>query len=414
MSADNIQISESALSAADEDRFHRFSLISWWDQQKLRNAKVLVVGAGALGNEIVKNLAMLGIGNLLIADMDVIENSNLSRSILYRQKDNGRPKSLVAAAAAKEIYPDLIVHHFNGNVVYDLGVGVFRWADVVIGGLDNREARLSINRNCWKCSKPWIDGAIQQIDGVARVFIPETHPLGQPTAPCYECTMSQTDWKLLQLRRSCNLLSKSEMEAGKTPTTPTISSIIAGVQCQEAVKILHGMETIAGKGWVFNGLTADSYLTEFQRKQDCYSHDSLDQIVPMDWSAQQTTVAEALAEARHRLGPSAELELARDVLEKLVCPNCHREENLFASLGKVKSAMANCPHCPDVRREVVTFYKIRGNESFLDKTLAQIGVPPLDILIARTADRAIGLELSADADAVLGPLAAKSAELEWA
>ena len=222
MSADNIQISESALSAADEDRFHRFSLISWWDQQKLRNAKVLVVGAGALGNEIVKNLAMLGIGNLLIADMDVIENSNLSRSVLYRQKDNGRPKSLVAAEAAKEIYPDLLVHHFNGNVVYDLGVGVFRWADIIIGGLDNREARLSINRNCWKCSKPWIDGAIQQIDGVARVFIPETHPLGQPTAPCYECTMSQTDWKLLQLRRSCNLLSKSEMEAGKTPTTPTI------------------------------------------------------------------------------------------------------------------------------------------------------------------------------------------------
>ena len=412
--ADNIQISQSALSAADEDRFHRFTLISWWDQQKLRNAKVLVVGAGALGNEIVKNLAMLGIGNLLIADMDVIENSNLSRSVLYRQKDNGRPKSLVAAAAAKEIYPDLLVHHFNGNVVYDLGVGVFRWADVIIGGLDNREARLSINRNCWKCSKPWIDGAIQQIDGVARVFIPETHPLGRPTAPCYECTMSQTDWKLLQLRRSCNLLSKSEMEAGKTPTTPTISSIIAGVQCQEAVKILHGMESISGKGWVFNGLTADSYLTEFQRKQDCYSHDSLDQIVPMDWSAQQTIVAEALAEARRRLGPSAELELARDVLEKLVCPNCHREETLFTSLGKVKSAMANCPHCPGARREVVTFYKIRGNESFQSKTLAQIGIPPLDILIARTADRAIGLELSADADAVLGPLAAKSAELEWA
>jgi molybdopterin/thiamine biosynthesis adenylyltransferase len=414
MCADNISISEAALSAADDDRFHRFSLIGWWNQQKLRNAKVLVVGAGALGNEIVKNLALLGIGNILIADMDTIENSNLSRSVLYRQSDNGQPKSAVAAAAAKEIYPDLNVYHFNGNVVYDLGIGVFRWADVVIGGLDNREARLSINRNCWKCIKPWIDGAIQQIDGVARVFIPETHPLGVPSAPCYECTMSQTDWKLLQLRRSCNLLSKSEMEAGKTPTTPTISSIIAGVQCQEAVKILHGMETIAGKGWVFNGLTADSYLTEFQRKQDCYSHDSLEQIVPMDWSAHGTSVDEALAEARRRLGPAAELELARDVLEKLICPSCHREQIMFASLGKVKAEMANCPHCTGVRRDVTTFYKIRGNESFLGKTLAEIGVPPLDILIARTADRAIGLELSADSDAVLGSLAGRSAELEWA
>jgi molybdopterin/thiamine biosynthesis adenylyltransferase len=411
-----ISISSTALTDADNDRFHRFRLISWWDQEKLARARVLVVGAGALGNEIIKNLALLGIGNILIADMDRIENSNLSRSVLYRKEDNGQFKADIAARGAKEIYPDIHAHAFNGNVVYDLGLGAFRWADVIIGGLDNREARLSINRNCWRCNKPWVDGAIQTIDGTARVFVPENHPLGKPDAPCYECTMSQTDWKLLQLRRSCNLLSKSEMETGKTPTTPTISSVIAGVQCQEAVKILHGMDTFSGQGWVFNGLTADSYLTQFQRKETCYSHDTLDEIVPMDWSAGSTTVNDALAEARRRLGPTAELEFARDVLEKLVCPKCHREQTLFASLGKVKADQANCPDCPGVRREVVTFYKVRGNEAFLDRPLAEIGVPAFDILIARAGERAIGLELSADAPVVLGPLAAEpanAAELEW-
>ena len=411
--SDTLHISAEALTAADDDRFHRFKLITWWDQQKLRDAKVLVVGAGALGNEIVKNLSLLGIGNILIADLDRIENSNLSRSVLYRKEDNGSYKASTAAAAAKEIYPNLNVHFFNGNVVYDLGLGVFNWADVVIGGLDNREARLSINRNCWKANKPWVDGAIQQIDGAARVFVPESHALGQPDAACYECTMSETDWKLLQLRRSCNLLSKSEMETGKTPTTPTISSIIAGVQCQEAVKILHGMETIAGKGWVFSGLSTDSYITEYQKKESCYSHDTLEQINPMEWSANSTTVGEALAHARRLLGDNAELELARDVLEKMVCPNCKAEESLFVSLGQVKNDKANCPNC-GARRDVVTFYKIRGTESFLDKTLSQIGVPPFDVLIARTADRAIGLELSNDAAEVLGPLyIAADAELEW-
>jgi adenylyltransferase/sulfurtransferase len=216
--------------------------------------------------------------------------------------------------------------------------------------------------------------------------------------------MSQTDWKLLQLRRSCNLLSKSEMETGKTPTTPTISSIIAGVQCQEAVKILHGMETIAGKGWVFSGLSTDSYLTEYQKKEDCFSHDPLERIIAMPWSAARTTAAEALAEAKKLLGPEAELELARDVLEKMVCPNCRAEELLFVSLGQVKSDKAACPKCKAAKREVVTFYKIRGTESFLNRTLAQLGVPPFDILIARSADRAIGLELSNDAALVLGPL----------
>lgn len=393
--------------AARDDRFHRFKLIGWWDQARLARARVLVIGAGALGNEIIKNLSLLGVGNILIADMDKIENSNLSRSVLYRAGDNGSYKATIAAEAAREIYPDVKVHAFVGNIVHDLGLGVFRWADVVIGGLDNREARLSINRNCWKVNRPWIDGAIEAIDGSCRVFVPD--------GACYECTMSAMDWKLLNQRRSCNLLSRPEMEGGKTPTTPTVSSIIAGVQCQEAVKLLHGMETFAGGAWVFNGVTADSYITKFQKNDDCYSHDTLEEVIPLDGTADSLTAATILHEARERLGPGATLALAREVLAKLVCPQCKREEKLFASLGKVAAAKALCPHCKDMRREVVTFHQIRGNEDFLDKSLAEIGTPPFDILIARdaTGARAIGFELSGDASAVLGILAQEE-ELELA
>jgi molybdopterin/thiamine biosynthesis adenylyltransferase len=390
---------------ATTDRFHRFKLIGWWDQARLARARVLVIGAGALGNEIIKNLSLLGIGNVFIADMDRVENSNLSRSVLYRESDNGSFKATAAAAAARDIYPAIKTHAFNGNIVHDLGLGVFRWADVIIGGLDNREARLAINRACWKVNKPWIDGAIEAIDGSARVFIPD--------GACYECTMSATDWKLLNQRRSCNLLSRPEMEAGKTPTTPTVSSIIAGVQCQEAVKLLHGMQTISGAAWVFNGVTADSYTTQFQRKDDCYSHDILESVIPLDGGVENTTVRAVLDEACAYLGEGATLELAREVLEKLVCPKCKREEQIFASLGKVKADLALCPHCQDTRREVVTFNTVRGTEQFLDFPLAQIGVPPFDILIARDASgtRAVGYELAGDASLVLGPLAEDELEL---
>ena len=383
-----------------DGRFDRFKLIGWWDQQRLASARVLVIGAGALGNEIIKNLALLGVGNLLIADMDRVENSNLSRSVLYREADNGSMKATVAAQAAREIYPDVKAHAFNGNIVHDLGLGAFRWADVVLGGLDNREARLAINRNCYRVNRPFIDGAIESIDGSARVFVPD--------GPCYECTMSAQDWKLLQMRRSCNLLSRPEMEGGKTPTTPTVSSIIAGVQCQEAVKLLHGMQTMAGKAWVFSGVSGDSYTTEFQRKDDCYSHDALDQIIPLDETAESITPRQLLELARQKLGPKAKLELAREVLEKLVCPKCKTEEQVFASLGKVKAEKAFCPKCENVRREVVTFFQIRGDESFLDKSLGSIGVPSFDIVIARNDQLSIGFELAGDADAVLGPLAANA------
>jgi adenylyltransferase/sulfurtransferase len=396
-----LRISQEEASAGGkaDDRFDRLRLIQWWDQKKLARAKVLVIGAGALGNEIVKNLALLGVGNVLIVDMDRVENSNLSRSVLYREGDNGTHKASAAALAATDIYPQINAHPLNVNAVYDLGMGVYRWADLVLGGLDNREARLSINRNCIRTGRPWIDGAIEQIQGTARVFTPD--------GPCYECTMSETDWRLLQNRRSCNLLTRPEMQGGKTPTTPTISSIIAGVQCQEAVKLIHGLPTIAGKGWVFDGLSTEAYQIEFQRKPNCYSHEPLDEIIALDAGIHDLTVADLLAEARRRLGPQTELELARDVLEKLVCPQCLQAQEMFQSLGKVSADQAWCPSCTNVRREVVTFYKIRGNEPFLDRTPAAIGVPPLDILIARnpaTPERTIGLELSCDAQSVLGPL----------
>src|SRR5688572_19131547 len=104
-----------------EDRFSRFKLIGWWDQERLAKARVVVIGAGALGNEIVKNLALLGVGNVFIADLDRIELSNLSRSVLFRAADCGRSKAEVAAERARELFPEMNVQEFSGNIVYDLG-----------------------------------------------------------------------------------------------------------------------------------------------------------------------------------------------------------------------------------------------------------------------------------------------------
>ena len=79
----------------------------------------------------------------------------------------------VAARRAVEIYPGMRVQPFHGNVVYDLGLGVFRWADVVLGGLDNREARLAINRACWKTNRPWISRHLRS----QKLQLKRLHPL---------------------------------------------------------------------------------------------------------------------------------------------------------------------------------------------------------------------------------------------
>lgn len=381
----------------DEHRFSRFSLISWWDQERLRRAKLLVIGAGAIGNELIKNFALLGIGRLFVADLDLVEESNLSRSVLFRLADRGKPKVDAAARAAREIFPEMLVCPWRGNVVHDLGLGVFRWADAIVCGLDNREARVAANTFAARAGRVWVDGAIERLGGVARVFDPAT-------GPCYECTMNEEDWRQLEARRSCALLTREQMEEGKVPTTPTTASVIAGIQCQEVVKYLHGLETMMGQGFVFDGLTHQSYLVAYSRDPDCTAHDPLPTIVELDRSAANTTPAELLELARHDLGGQAALYLGRDMISALDCPACAKSEPLFASLGRVTEAEGRCPSCSAMRTP--RFYStIRGDETFAANTLSSLGVPAFDVIVAQAGQKLIAYELSADRQTVLGPLA---------
>ncbi len=383
-------------SEEQHDRFSRFRLINWWEQERLRQAKVLVAGAGALGNEILKNLALLGVGKILIVDLDDVENSNLSRSVLFREKDEGKSKAEAAAGALREIYPDSSVRWIKGDIIHDLGLGIFEWADLVIAGLDNREARLAINRSCWRTGRPWIDGAIEQLSGVARVFVP-------PGGACYECTMGETDWELIAQRKSCAGLTREQMLTGRTPTTPTAASIIAAVQCQEAVKLLHGLEVLASRGFVFNGINCGSYLIEYVRKEDCFAHETFNEIHRHQGRVSTVTVRALLAEARQELGAAATIELNRDIVRRLVCPDCSRCDQVYRAPGKISEREGACPDCGTERR-VDTFHAIFGDEDFLDKTFAEIGVPPFDIVLAQNGIETLPFLFAGDAAQVLGPL----------
>jgi len=141
------KMSDAPLFIDDDDRYSRFRLIAWWDQDKLSAAKILVVGAGALGNEVLKNLALLGVGQVYVVDFDGIEESNLTRSVLFRSRDRGRNKAEAAADALHDMNPDTRVKAFDANIITDIGLGLFRDVDVVIGCLDNREARFQAQRD---------------------------------------------------------------------------------------------------------------------------------------------------------------------------------------------------------------------------------------------------------------------------
>jgi len=376
----------------DSDRYHTFGYISWWQQEVVRKATILVIGAGALGNEVLKNLALMGIGNVIIADFDTIEDSNLSRSVLFRPGDRGRRKVDAAAERVKELNSDVNVRTWHGDINYEMGMGVFRHVDAIVGCLDNREARLSINRYCWAINKPWVDGAIQELMGIVRVFWPGR-------GACYECTLTDLDYQIIGLRYSCPLLARQNVLQGKVPTTPTSASIVAAFQTQEALKLIHNMEVQPGTAMMINGLTNDIYTTEYPIKADCMSHSRLEPIVELPQAmVETTTLADLLATARQRLGPEAVLEFDSELVVSMTCPHCSQTTPVMKRMARLYESESNCPTCND-KREMHLTHRISGQEEFLEHTLAQVDVPPLGVIRARNDQERVYYEMTGDKEA---------------
>lgn len=382
-------MADDVLIIDDGDRYGRFRLISWWRQEKLAAAKVLVVGAGALGNEVLKNLALLGVGHIYVIDYDTIESSNLTRSVLYREADAGKSKAERSAAAVKAINSHVKVHAVNGNVIADLGLGVYQEMDVVIGCLDNREARLWINRQCWKVNRPWVDGAIQEISGVVKVFAP-------PASACYECGMTERDYQLINLKYSCPLLKREDIAEGKVPTAPTISSMIAGLQTQEALKLLHGMAVKPGAAMVWNGESNNFYTTNYQRKDNCLSHETYGEIKSVPLRALDP-VSELFEVVQGK-----KLHLDRDLLVDVECPACGVKKSIFRPVALVTLRDGKCGECGAVMKTTIVHSVERGTP-LASRTLREVGVAPFDIVKVETETSGLYVRLEGD----------RASELKW-
>ncbi|MDX9956169.1 MAG: ThiF family adenylyltransferase, partial [Anaerolineae bacterium] len=205
------------------ERYDRQQRIAGWDQSALQRARVLVAGAGALGNEVLKNLALLGVGRLLVVDFDRIERSNLSRTALFTDADVGQPKATIAARAAARLNPDPVVRGIDGDLFFDVGLGLYRHANLVVGGLDNLGARVEVATSCALAGVPYLDGGMWALGGEVRWFVPGD-------GPCFACTLTPADWERAADRHSCTGLRLDvDADALHVPTTISTAAIIGGL-----------------------------------------------------------------------------------------------------------------------------------------------------------------------------------------
>jgi molybdopterin/thiamine biosynthesis adenylyltransferase len=290
--------------------------------QKIQDARVMVVGAGALGNEVLKNLALLGVSNIVIVDFDHIELSNLSRSILYRAEDakQGRLKAETAAERLLEINPDLHLLTLLGDVVTDLSIGLIMKMDVVIGCVDNRLARLYLNRLCWRADVPWIDGGILNFSGQVATYV--------PGHSCYECGLTPTAWKEIRQRLGCTDMARRYALDGQSPTTVLAASMVGAMQVQEALKLIagDGANSLDGKMWSFEGRSNYYQVYENMPIQlHCDSHHTYEEVISAPFGA-GATVAELFAWLRKEHGiQTPVLLLDHSLILRLVAMGSKRE-----------------------------------------------------------------------------------------
>ncbi|MBJ7458384.1 MAG: ThiF family adenylyltransferase [Thermoleophilaceae bacterium] len=373
-----------------ESRYARQELIAWWDQERLSEARVLVVGAGALGNELVKCLALLGVGRITVVDFDHVEHSNLSRGVFMRESDVGKPKAVVVAMRANDLNPEVEVEALTGDLRVELGVGLVAEYDVILGGLDSRIARLRLNALAQKAGVPYIDGAIEGLIGVARVFTPESS--------CYECTLSDRALAMINQRRSCALLSAEDISNGRTPTTATSASLIAAIQVQEAIKLIQGApgcDTLVGKGFVFNGTTHDSYVVEYPAKSGCLAHDRYDTSQSISAG---TTLAEVLARATEELGDGAYVQFDHEVVTQLSCRECELELHPNVIAARLGAEAVTCAKCgSELEAELANRFAEPLPKAFDALELADLGLPRQDVvsLIAPNAVDRVQMVVSA-------------------
>jgi molybdopterin/thiamine biosynthesis adenylyltransferase/predicted RNA-binding Zn-ribbon protein involved in translation (DUF1610 family) len=356
----------------EDDRYSRQRLIAGWDQERLSQARILVAGAGALGNEVLKNLALAGVGHLLIVDFDRVEITNLSRSVLFHENDIGSPKASTAAHALQRLNPQISVHAIDGDLEIDLGLGEIRDYDLVLGCLDSVHARWALNRACQKAGRAWIDAGINSSIGEVALYI-------NGKTPCYECGMTQQMWRQIHDRRSCMLLNRG-LPDKIVPTTAIISSLTAAVQVNEALAWIHGKPNLDPGEMVMVSLSPYAFSrVSMQVREGCLAHDYYPPSHFISAGPDELTVVDLLG----KIPGAASLQLDFDVVAGWLCPNCG-EQFTTTRLSQTSTAQAACPEC-GTQRSPQLMHETGHGDRLAGSFLRELGVPARSILRVKTA-----------------------------
>ena len=359
-----------------------------YDRARLSALKIMVVGAGALGNEIIKNLTLLGVGTVFIVDRDVIEASNLTRSVLFCVPDieqvirNRTSKAEFAASRVRQMNPEVCAIAMV-NEIGDVGLGILARMDLVFSCLDNEWARFELGWACQRVNVPLVDGglgATNYSSGLISIF-------PGSAGPCYACRKGrQRRRELLQelqgIEDPCWMKERRLEEARTVSTTPLMASVIAAMQVELGLRhLLHPSASLEEGRSVRVALAPEAVMERFSFSVSpgCPLHEgAIGEITKLpERRSADTTVAELiLATMEGNESEEGVLYLDWPLIAEAECRQCGLRWQPMMRKARFRRS-ASCPSCGNnsdlVQREVVT--SIDASSALASRTIRQLGLP---------------------------------------
>ena len=397
------------ISYDNNDRFAIYKLMAYFHEDVVREGRMFCAGAGALGNEVLKNLALLGVGEVWFADFDAIDVSNLAKSVLFRPRDIGRQKVEVAAERLSDMSPETKWVPIQGDIRYDVGMGVFRRMDVMMSVVDSIDARVGVNRICAALGKPWLDAGIGELSWRVSCW-------DSAGGPCFECIMDETmrQQQHLPYAPTCAPLAEAIRDMNRQPTSPLAAAMSGAMLAQEALKLLHQskmdeppkeLEMPNGLQYYFGG--GSPYLDVQTRNQleGCPGHEYWGEVhEEPSFTAEGTTLRELLVRGAELLGVAEQkvaMPLGFDFIYEIYCHQCKTRSERYTP-RRVRTLDLSCPACENDETRPEYKRALRIFEKFVDKPLAALGFPKLQIFQVHGGGNTIAIELTGDVEEVMG------------
>ncbi|MDR2511731.1 MAG: ThiF family adenylyltransferase [Bacteroidales bacterium] len=353
---------------------------------KIKNTKILVIGAGAGGNEVLKNLALMGFGNFTIVDFDPIEDSNLSRTTLFSKGDIGKSKAEIAAKALQQIslHESPKIQGINAKI-QDVGKQIFLDNDLVICCVDTMDARAYINDWCVRLKKPLFEMGFERFTVQISFF-----PNEQPTDACLREVIGFGDFT--GTRQSCSKLKMVDKELAHIPTIQVAAALAGVLVATEIIMFLKDESRLQNKVLQYAADYHRILEIEYPQSEKCHLHESINYQKFKSDLNNKNTFKDLLTELKNKFNADFYINWNEEFIYSMECESCNKAMIIKKFKSDVYDKDRWCPECADkynesegvkakwiINKEL--FLTNPNHKLFLELPISDFGIKEHDIVV---------------------------------